>query len=416
MSKIIRQKKLSLFQEIISLPRESWVGFLSSFSEAYNIALLPFMAPVLSSLMFPHVAGRESIFFSYCLIFLGSLCAYPLGALYYGKMGDYKGRLKACMSSSFGLALSTGIMALLPVELCGGYVWVLFLLCACTQFFFSAGEYYSSVVFSLEHRPHVNQGLLSGLSCFFAVQGLLLANGVSTLISGAQFPGAWRLPFVIGLLTGLISFGFKYYCKESPLFENLKEELGNYSLKFFKRNFVTILSITAIVGLFSVFYSYVFIFFPLVSPKSSAAYVEWETFICLIVYAGVLFFSGYLSDKFGIKKTMVLGLFLGGLTFLMAGMTLPGVSFFMIKIFCTIGVSIYIGPIHAWILQQTDPQSRCRVISLSIALAAMFFSNSTVPVCLFVYEKSQSLLVTGFYLLPFTAIVLYFLVNSKREN
>ena len=77
-----------------------------------------------------------------------------------------------------------------------------FLICICAQHFFSGGEYHGSIVFSLEHSEHKKSGIMSALSCLFAVFGLVAANGLATLtlMKGSEL---WmRICFLIGALEG----------------------------------------------------------------------------------------------------------------------------------------------------------------------------------------------------------------------
>lgn len=395
---------------------ESWVGFLSSFSEAYIMSLVAFLAPTLAPLLFKDSTRVEGIFSSYTLIFLGSFIMYPLGAWYYGNIGDSKGRRKACTSSSLGLAAVTGAMALLPLSLNINYSWVLFMIFLCAQFFFSAGEYYSSIVFSLEHGSLEQQGLMSGISCSSSVLGILLASGISILVT--QYPNeiSWRFPFFIGLLTGSLSFAFKYFCKESPYFNLHKIELKTTSWSFVKENYLVIISLTFITGLFFTIYSYVFLFLPLIYRKNIDTNPTLETFICLIFYAAVLLSSGYLADKFKINRIMIFG----ALSFvLVLAFFIPFFHSipFLTRLLLTIFAAIYIGPIHSWVIHQSHPDKRCRITSISTAFASAFFSHSCVILCMFFYQKFMSLWISSIYIFGLAAIALFILlkVRSKTE-
>lgn len=396
---------------LFSIPKESWVGFLSSFSEAYNMALIVFMAPILAPLLFKESVEEVSNILSFTLIFLGSFVMYPLGAWYYGRIGDIRGRRVACISSSFGLAIVTGAIAFLPVDFLPNYVWGIFFILLGLQFFFSAGEYYSSIVFSLEHGSQNKQGFMSGISCFFAVLGILLANGFSILCGSII---SWRVAFIVGLLTGLLSFGFKFYCKESPEFKVNNNESKSISWDFVKENFFIILSITFVSGFFYSIYTYIFIFLPIVYDDKVAMNVQVETFFCLIIYGFGLLFTGYISDRYKIKSTMCFGLVLF-LSLLLISMPIFHSIPFIIRVLLTICACIYIGPIHSWVIEQSKADKRCRITAISTALASACFSNSCVPLCLFLYQKYGSLWVSSLYIL-FLAIAALFVLLRTSSN
>lgn len=340
---------------------------------------------------------------------------YPLGAWYYGRIGDTKGRRKACTSSSFGLAIVTGAIALLPLSSSTQYAWILFMILLSSQFFFSAGEYYTSIIFSLEHGPSNKQGLISGISCSAAVLGLLFANGLSILVTQYPYEISWKLPFVIGFLTGSLSFAFKFYCNESPLFKIDRVETKISSWNFIKENYSTILSLTFVSGLFFTIYSYVFLFLPLIYPTNIDANPGTETFICLFTYAIILFSSGYLADKYKINRIMIFGAF----SFLLIlAFFIPFFSAipFLTRMLLTVFAAVYIGPIHSWIVGQSHPNKRCRITAISSAFANGLFSNSCVVLCMFLHQKFISLWMSSFYIFALAAIVLFILFKTNAED
>lgn len=408
----ISKRRVSLLNRLsFSIPRESWIGFLSSFSEAYNMSLIVFMTPLLAPLVFKDI-GEGSVALSYTLIFLGSILMHPLGAWYYGRIGDMKGRRTACISSSLGLAIVTGAIAFLPTHFLPSCTWIFFLIFSALQFFFAAGEYYSSIVFALEHGTSKQQGFMSGMSCFFSVLGLLLANGLSVLSEIFSNIISWRWVFIIGLLTGLISFGFKFYCKESPLFKSNINISKSITWDFIKENFLTIISIVFIIGLFYSIYSYNFLFLPLIYSNNLEHNAQSETFVCLILYGLGLLFSGYLADKYEIKRILYLGIILIMLFILLIPFfhSIP----FIIRILLTLSACVYIGPIYSWIIQQSHPEKRCRITAISTALACPIFFNSCVPICLFFYQNYSSLWLGMIYIFILSLITLVILLRSNK--
>ena len=147
--------------------KEVWIGWLSSLVEAYNMAIYSFVAPLIAPLLFKDQTASNAIFFSYCLVFIGSCLMYTAGAVYYGLIGDRIGRQKICVYSTLGLAIATGLMSVIPVYLFEN-AWIYFLLLIGAQHFFSGGEYHGSIIFSLEHSEPRQNGLASSLSCLFA--------------------------------------------------------------------------------------------------------------------------------------------------------------------------------------------------------------------------------------------------------
>ncbi len=65
-------------------------------------------------------------------------------------------------------------------------------------------------------------------------------------------------------------------------------------------------------------------------------------------------------------------------------------------------------------LQQFKPEERCRGVFFSTAIATSLFGGSTVPICLILFEQSQSLIVCALYPLSIAAATFYIL--QKRNH
>ena len=289
---------LDLTKQSRAVAKEVWAGWFSSLMEAYNMAIYSFAAPFLAPMLFKGVNSASAIFFSYALVFIGFSLFYPAGAIYYGFLGDKKGRQKTCSYSALGLAMATGMMGLLPIDFLGSYAWICFLFLICAQYFFSGGEYHGSIVFSLEHAKKEQNGLMSGISCLFAVFGLVAANGLTTLFSKVVFHHWYRVFFIIGFIGGVISYFVKKHCNETPAFNSISDEVqqqSNWGI-LLKRRWRAIGGGVLLLSFFVVIYSFLFVFLPLVHTTN------FDTFKSLISYGFLLVIAGILADRFGIEK------------------------------------------------------------------------------------------------------------------
>lgn len=372
------------------VPKEAWAGLVSSLMEAYNMAIYSFTAPFLAQELFQQQEAWSALFFSYALIFAGSCLLYPAGALFYGFLGDKLGRQKTCTYATLGLALSTGMMGLIPF---GEYAWVCFLLLIGAQHFFSGGEYNGSIVFSLEHAEEQRGGLMSATSCLFAVAGLMAANGFAALAHNTLWI---RGCFLLGALGGIVSYFIKNHCKETPAFAALPTAYS--SLQADWRNIVGAI---VVLAFFMVSYSFLFLFLPLVRGAGT-----FDTLWVLGLYALSLVLGGVLADRVGARKVMAIGCALFALAII-------PLSYFpnSIQAVLTLFASLVIGPIHSWLLRQFAVQERCRGIFISSAVATALFGGSTVLICLMLFEKSQSLLVCCLYPLLIAFCALTYLVR-----
>ncbi len=395
----------------LSLPKEAWIGLLSSLVEAYNMAIFSFTAPFFAKRLFCDATPWSAVFFSYSLVFIGSCFLYPAGAIYFGFLGDKKGRQKTCTRSTLGLGLATGMMGFIPIDLFGAQAWICFLLLICAQHFFSGGEYHGSIVFSLEHAREQKSGFMSSASCLFAVAGIALASGLATQSLMIQNPLWVRGCFLIGGIGGLLSYFFKNHCEETPIFAAIPKELLKtvQPKEFLQNQWRRILGTVLILGFFCISYSFIFIFLPLTREGQT-----FDTLQSLIIYALFLIAAGILADRFGMQKIMRIGCILFSIAII--PLCYFSTHLLILQMTLTIFACLVIGPIHSWMLNQFEPHERCRGIFISSAIATCLFGGSTVPICLILFEKSHSLAITGIYPLVFSLCALAYLTLAKKKD
>lgn len=369
-----------------SVQKEVWIGWFSSLIEAYNMAIYTFLAPFLARFLFHN--AENAVFFSYALILIASCFLYPLGATYYGYIGDQQGRQRTCVYSTLGLATATGLMGIIPFHMENG-TWVCFLVLICAQHFFSGGEYHGSIVFSLEHSERKQNGTMSSLSCLFAVFGLILANGLASLSSLANYELAVRMCFFIGGVGGLVSYLLKNHCRETPAFIALsKQPLKTTKWDIFiKDEWQKIGSVILMLAFFIVSYTFIFIFLPLIYLENNAPQT-FDTFKSLIAYGVCLVTAGLIADRIGQEQTMLMGI--KSFSIIIFPLCYLCENLLILQMVLTACASLVIGPIHSWMLHQFEAKNRCRGIFISSAIATSIFGGSTVPICLMIFEKFHS--------------------------
>jgi len=148
----------------------------------------------------------------------------PLGAVFFGHIGDRIGRRHMLLMS---VALMTAAMlatALLPTHAQVGAAagWALFLL-RCVTGFAVGGEYTGVVAYLLEGAPSHRRGLIASLASAASEVGALLAVGVSALtvasMSEADLQSwGWRIPFLVGAALAGTVWVARSTMEESPEF------------------------------------------------------------------------------------------------------------------------------------------------------------------------------------------------------
>ena len=209
------------------LPHRSMaIAAFSTVVEWYDFTLYLYFATVLSRVFYG--GGSSSL-----LLTLGGFAiAYlmrPLGAVFFGRIGDRMGRRHMLLLS---VALMTAAMlatALLPTyaQIGAAAGWLLLLL-RCVMGFSVGGEYTGVVAYLLEGSRPGRRGLIASSASAASEIGGLLAVGVSALtvsaMSEADLAGwGWRIPFLFGaVLAGSVGIA-RSTMHESPEFSRQRD-------------------------------------------------------------------------------------------------------------------------------------------------------------------------------------------------
>jgi MFS family permease len=198
--------------------------------EFYDFVIYVFFAAVIGQLFFPPSIPdwlRQLQTFG---IFAAGYVARPLGGVVMAHFGDLAGRKRMFMLSVMLMSLPTLMMGLLPTYASIGILApVLLLVCRMLQGAAVGGEVPGAWVFVAEHVPHrfigYACGLLTGGLTFGILLGSLIAGAINHHYTHDQISAyAWRLPFVMGGLFGLVSAFLRRWLKETPVFIDMQQK------------------------------------------------------------------------------------------------------------------------------------------------------------------------------------------------
>ncbi|MEW6645082.1 MAG: MFS transporter [Pseudomonadota bacterium] len=209
---------------------ERKVVLASSFGallEWYDFYIYAAMAVQLGSLFFPK--GNETAAFLASLATFGAgFLIRPVGALFFGRLGDMVGRKKTFLVTILLMGIATIGVGLLPtydqIGIAATYGLVLLRL---LQGLALGGETGGAVTYVAEHSPVERRGAYTSSLQTTATLGLLssilVVFGLKLVLSDAQFrEWGWRMPFLISLLLLVISVYFRAKLHESPTFQRMK--------------------------------------------------------------------------------------------------------------------------------------------------------------------------------------------------
>ena len=196
--------------------------------EFYDFIIFVFFAAVIAELFFPPDLPEWLRQLQAFGIFAAGYLARPLGGIVMAHFGDRSGRKRMFMLSVLLMAVPTLLMGLLPTYADIGLAApLLLLLLRVLQGAAVGGEVPGAWVFVAEHVPASRTGFACGTLTAGLTLGILLgslvASGINTTWTKHEvLDWAWRIPFVLGGLSGLLAVWLRRYLHETPVFEELR--------------------------------------------------------------------------------------------------------------------------------------------------------------------------------------------------
>ena len=198
------------------------IAAISTIVEWYDFTLYLYLATVLSRVFFGGARG------SLIVTLAGFALAYllrPLGAIFFGQIGDRWGRRRMMLSSMALVSIAMLATGLLPTYAAIGSAagWLLLVL-RCVIGFSVGGEYTGVVAYLLEGAERHRRGLITSSASAASEVGGLLAVGLSALTVHLLTPGelddwGWRIPFLAGAVLAAGVWILRAAMQESPDFE-----------------------------------------------------------------------------------------------------------------------------------------------------------------------------------------------------
>ncbi|WFU91382.1 MFS transporter (plasmid) [Rhizobium sp. CC1099] len=198
--------------------------------EFYDFIIFVFFTAVFGKVFFPPDIPEWLVAIQTFGIFAAGYLVRPIGGIALAHFGDLFGRKSAFAFSIMLMALSTLGMAALPTYGSIGMVApVLLIVLRILQGAAIGGEVPGAWTFVSEHVPSRHVGFACGLIAAGLTLGILLGSLVAT-ITNTFFSAdeivryAWRLPFFLGGIFGLLAVLLRRWLQETPVFAELKQK------------------------------------------------------------------------------------------------------------------------------------------------------------------------------------------------
>ncbi|MGP3769410.1 MFS transporter [Streptomyces sp. SDT5-1] len=199
------------------------VAAFGTFIEYYDFSVYGYVAATLSVVFFPSDDPTVGLLNTF-LVFGSAFVVRPLGALFFGRLGDRVGR-RASLIASIGLmSLAAALTGVLPgYATLGVTAPILLVILRMLQGFSTGGEIGGAASYIREWAPAERRSLYISFIPGVGVFGKACAAGMAALAASfvpehAMETWGWRLPFLLAVPLGLLCLYLRLKIEDTPEF------------------------------------------------------------------------------------------------------------------------------------------------------------------------------------------------------
>ena len=384
-------------------------------------------ALVFPRLFFPSSDPFVGQILSFSTFFVGFV-ARPAGAALFGHFGDRVGRKSLLITTMMLMGAATMAVGLVPsYATIGPASAVLLTLFRAVQGLAVGGEWSGSVLIAGEWAPANRRGFFTSWPQAGAPLGLMVANlslsAMGGLTTEEEFLAwGWRIPFLASILLVAVGLYIRIGVLESPVFAALKSRgqvvrapIAEVLRHNWREVALTTLVRTGQLAPYYIFTTYILTYGTAVVGLSRTMLLNLLS-IRSITSILMLPFAGYMSDRFGRKRVVAVGLVGTGLWgfvyFQLLGTGAALLIFFAMLIDAWMQDLQY-GPQAALISEAFPASRRYTGSGLGYHLAAITAGGPAPVIATYLYNQYQSAYAIAAFGLATTIISLIALVLLK---
>ncbi|MDQ0693211.1 MFS transporter [Arthrobacter sp. W4I7] len=293
------------------------VAAFGTFIEYYDFSVYGYVAATLAIVFFP---GDDPVIglLNTLLVFGSAFIVRPLGAVFFGRLGDRKGRRTSLIASITCMGVAATLTGLLPgYAQIGVLAPILLVLLRMLQGFSTGGEIGGAAAYIHEWAAPNRRSLFVSLIPSIAQLGKGLAAGLAAL-AAAMMPAAdlaawgWRIPFLLALPLGILCLVMRLKVEDSPEFQAINKTAEGTSKAPFKEvltKYPKALAKVTSISLVQNLGTYIGTVFVAVYFSEVLGFTKGEasTIVLLaVLFAALLIpMAGQLGSRIGSKKVLL---------------------------------------------------------------------------------------------------------------
>lgn len=294
---------------------------LGTVFEWYDFYIYGVLAPIIGRTFFPTDNPTVELLYTLAGFAIG-FAFRPLGAVLFGYLGDRLGRKYTFLATIVLMGLATAGVGLTPAAASIGIAApIILILLRIAQGLALGGEYGGAAIYVAEHAPAGKRGFYTSFIQAGVIGGFILSLIVVVATQAVVGEAAWdawgwRIPFVLSLALLAVSLWMRLMLRESPVFMAMKAagaQAKNPLREAFsapgnvRRMLVAMIGIAAgftVIAYTVMFQALYFLQSGLhVAPGVAQTIVGGSAFVGM----GAFIFFGWLSDKVGRRKPVIIG-------------------------------------------------------------------------------------------------------------